>query len=69
MKDSTKTFNKFKKASSGASTIVMIFRFFLQTGEYDFFVRRLKNVIGSQQQQSAPMENVQNPEDSIVANP
>ena len=27
--------------------ISMIFRFFLQSGEYDFFVRRLKNVVAN----------------------
>jgi len=36
-------------AASTASMISMIFRFFLQSGEYDFFVKRLKNVVASKQ--------------------
>jgi len=28
-----------------SSMIMMIFRFFLQSGEYQFFLRRLKNVV------------------------
>ena len=31
-------------ASSSTSMVLMIFRFFLQSGEYQFFVKRLKNV-------------------------
>lgn len=31
-------------ASSSTSMVLMIFRFFIQSGEYDFFVKRLKNV-------------------------
>lgn len=34
-------------AASTASMISMIFRFFLQSGEYNFFVKRLKNVVAS----------------------
>ena len=26
--------------------VLMIFRFFIQSGEYKFFIKRLKNVIG-----------------------
>jgi hypothetical protein len=35
---------KAANAASSASMISMIFRFFLQSGEYSFFIRRLKNV-------------------------
>lgn len=31
-------------AASSASMISMIFKFFLQSGEYDFFIKRLRNV-------------------------
>jgi hypothetical protein len=34
-------------SASTASMISMIFRFFLQSGEYGFFVKRLKNVVAS----------------------
>ena len=34
-------------SASTASMISMIFRFFLQSGEYEFFVKRLKNVVAS----------------------
>jgi len=34
-------------AASSASMISMIFRFFLQSGEYRFFMKRLKNVIST----------------------
>jgi len=30
--------------ASGNSMVLMIFRFFLQSNEYQFFIRRLKNV-------------------------
>lgn len=31
-------------ASSSTSMVMMIFRFFIQSGEYQFFIKRLKNV-------------------------
>lgn len=39
---------KAANAASSASMISMIFRFFLQSGEYNFFIRRLKNVVSNQ---------------------
>lgn len=40
---------KAANAASSASMISMIFRFFLQSGEYSFFIRRLKNVVANQE--------------------
>jgi hypothetical protein len=33
-----------KEVNEGSSMTLMIFRFFLQSQEYQFFLRRLKNV-------------------------
>jgi hypothetical protein len=30
---------------NGSHMVAMIFKFFLQSGEYEFFVRRLKNLV------------------------
>jgi hypothetical protein len=46
---------KAANAASSASMISMIFRFFLQSGEYDFFIRRLKNVVANSD--TAPSQN------------
>ena len=34
-----------EELQSQSSMILMIFRFLLQSGEYQFFIRRLKNVV------------------------
>ena len=34
-----------EELDSKSSMILMIFRFFLQSNEYQFFIRRLKNVV------------------------
>ena len=34
-----------EEVEAKSSMILMIFRFFLQSGEYPFFIRRLKNVV------------------------
>lgn len=45
---------KAANAASSASMISMIFRFFLQSGEYSFFIRRLKNVVANNQDEDPP---------------
>ena len=36
--------NASMSVSSSTSMVLMIFRFYIQSGEYDFFIKRLKNV-------------------------
>jgi len=35
-----------RSQNSNSQMVLMIFRFFIQSGEYKFFIKRLKNVIG-----------------------
>lgn len=56
-----------RELEANSNMVIMIFKFFLQSYEFDFFVRRLKNVASTRAAQTAPREN-QLSDISVISN-